>query len=122
MQQHKICMRKHITMATCDSAMPPPLASTYILHGMWLAYAGSGCKTHAGDVRHLSEISEYSKKFTSNRNPVRALNCRNLVEEYVRNDYQVALIVNLMPESADELIALIPQLSVRTLPSCCHVL
>lgn len=64
----------------------------------------------------LKQVHDYCKQFAPQQDAQSELQCRRIVASRITNTYLAGLVLNLMPESTDELIALIPDLAVRTLP------
>ena len=74
---------------------------------------------NAGKELHpdLQQVADYCKQFAPRQDAQKEANCRLIVENLVPNPYHQALILNLAPETTDELLALIPELQVR----CCNL-
>jgi hypothetical protein len=61
----------------------------------------------------LQQVLDYCHTFAPRRSAAAEEACRRAVQARIAHPYYVGLVLNLSPESADELIGLIPQLAVR---------
>lgn len=74
----------------------------------------------AGTELHpdLQQVLDYCSTFAPRRTAAAEVACRRAVQARIKHPYYVGLVLNLAPESADELMGLIPQLAVRHSISC----
>jgi hypothetical protein len=80
------------------------------------AIYGKRCASGTELHPDLQQVLDYCTTFAPRlRSAASEEACRRAVQAHIKHPYYVGLVLNLSPESASELIGLIPQLAVRLL-------